>query len=378
VKHVDVAVVGVGAMGSAALWRLASRRASVVGFDQFAPPHDLGSSHGESRVIRTAYFEGPDYVPLVRRAFELWRRLEQESGASILMMTGALMIGRPDSALIAGTLASARAHGLVHEALDRAAMAARYPQHRLDPDDIGVYEADAGLLRPEQGIAAAISRAEALGATIRRDTPVTAIDMAGAEGVRLVAGGETYTARHVVVSVGAWLGRLLPHLRLPLVVERQIPVWFPLRDAELYSPARFPVFLRALAGNRHRYGFPTLDGVTAKMAIHHEGAATSPDAVDRTARAEDLAPVESFVRDYMRGLAPEAARGSVCMYTNTPDEHFIIGPVPGLPALTLLGGFSGHGYKFMPVVGDIAADLALNGRTDYPIDLFAPDRFATL
>jgi len=379
-ERVDVAVVGVGAMGSATLWRLASRGATVAGFDQFAPPHDLGSSHGESRIIRTAYFEGSDYVPLVRRAFDLWRELEHESDASILTMTGALMIGRPEGALIVGTLDSVRTHDLAHEVHDRDAMAARYPQHRLDPDEIGIYEADAGLLRPEAGIAAAIARAEALGATVRRNTPVTAIKVVGPAEAWVTAGDEVYIARHVVVSTGSWLGRLLYQLRLPLRVERQVPVWFPLREPALYSPERFPVFLRALpntGGDRYRYGFPTLDGVTAKVAIHHEGATTSADRLDRTVRAEDLAPVESFVRDYMRGLAPEAARAGVCMYTNTPDEHFIIGPTPGLPALTLLGGFSGHGYKFMPVVGDIAADLALNGRTDYPIGLFAPARFAT-
>ncbi len=381
-KRVDVAVVGMGAMGSAALWRLAARGARVVGFDRFAPPHDLGSSHGESRIIRTAYFEGAGYVPLLRRSFDLWRQLERESGASILTMTGALMIGRTESALIAGTLESARAHGLAHEVLDRDAMAARYPQHRLAPHEVGVYEADAGFLRPERGIAAALERAEALGATIHRNTSVSAIEVTGPDEARVTAGGETYVARHVVVSAGSWLGRLLPHLDLPLRVERQTPVWFPLADPSdpaLYSPERCPVFIRALEderGEHHRYGFPTLDGQTVKVAVHHEGATTNPDAVDRMVHPEDLAPIQAFVHDYMRGLAPEAARSSVCMYTNTPDEHFIIGPAPGLPALTLLGGFSGHGYKFMPVVGDIAADLALTGRTDYPIGLFAPDRFA--
>ena len=381
-KRVDVAVVGVGAMGSAALWRLAARGATVMGFDRFAPPHDRGSSHGESRIIRTAYFEGPGYVPLLRRAFELWRQLERESGTSILTMTGALMIGRPESAVIAGTLESVRAHGLAHEVLDRDAMAARYPQHRLDADELGIYEADAGLLRPERGVAAAIARAESLGATVRRDTPVAAIDVVGSDEVRVTAGDEVYVARHVVVSAGSWLGDLLPQVRTPLRVERQTPAWFPVHQPALYGPERFPVFVRALrvgdgeGDDRHRYGFPTLDGATAKVAIHHEGVTTRADALDRTVYAEDLAPLCAFVRDHMCGLAPEAARAEVCMYTNTPDEHFVIGPAPGLPALTLLGGFSGHGYKFMPVVGDIAADLALLGRTRYPIDLFAPDRFA--
>lgn len=288
----DVVVVGVGAMGSMAAWRLAARGARVLAFDQFEPPHDRGSSHGESRIIRTAYFEGPGYVPLLRRAFELWRQLERESGTSILTMTGALMIGRPESAVIAGTLESVRAHGLAHEVLDRDAMAARYPQHRLDADELGIYEADAGLLRPERGVAAAIARAESLGATVRRDTPVAAIDVVGSDEVRVTAGDEVYVARHVVVSAGSWLGDLLPQVRTPLRVERQTPAWFPVHQPALYGPERFPVFVRALrvgdgeGDDRHRYGFPTLDGATAKVAIHHEGVTTRADALDRTVYAE--------------------------------------------------------------------------------------------
>jgi sarcosine oxidase len=371
----DVAVIGVGAMGGMALWRLAARGARVIAFERFEPGHDRGSSHGESRIIRTAYYEGPQYVPLVQDAFTLWGQLERESGTSLLTMTGALMIGRPDGGLVAGTLASVRTHGLPHELLDADRMRARYPQHRLVSGEVAVYEAAAGLLRPEDAIRAAVQRAESLGATVLRRTPVEKVET-GTQGVRVTAGGRTYQAGHAVVSVGAWLGGFLPALQVPLTVERQVVAWFPLRTPELYSPQRCPVFMHETETGRYRYGFPSLDATTVKMAVHHEGTTTSPDAVDRTAHPQDLAPIQSFVREWLVGVEPVAVRSQVCMYTNTADAHFVVGPLPGLSTVTVLGGFSGHGFKFAPVMGDVAADLALQGRTDYPIDLFEPGRFA--
>jgi sarcosine oxidase len=371
----DVAVIGVGAMGSMALWRLASRGARVVGFERFEPGHERGSSHGESRIIRTAYYEGPQYVPLVQDAFTLWGQLERESGTTLLTMTGALMIGRPDDGLVAGTLTSVRTHGLAHELLDADRMRERYPQHRLASGEVAVYEEAAGFLRPEEAIRAAMRRAESLGATVLRRTPVEKVET-GTQGVRVMAGGGTYQARHAVVSMGAWLGGFLPGQQVPLTVERQVVGWFPLRAPELFSPQRCPVFMHETETGRYRYGFPSLDGTTVKMAVHHEGTTTRADEVDRTAHPEDLAPIQSFVRDQLIGVEPVAVRSQVCMYTNTPDAHFVVGPLPGLSTVTVLGGFSGHGFKFAPVMGDVAADLALQGRTDYPIDLFSPNRFA--
>jgi sarcosine oxidase len=368
----DVAVIGVGAMGGMALWRLAARGARVIAFERFEPGHDRGSSHGESRIIRTAYSEGLQYVPLVQDAFTLWRRLERESGTSLLTMTGALMIGRPDDGLVAGTMASVREHGLAHEALDVAQMRERYPQHRLVSGEVAVYEEAAGFLRPEEAIRAAVRRAESLGATVLRRTPVEKVET-GTQGVRVTAGDRAYRARHAVVSVGAWLGGFLPALPVPLTVERQVVGWFPLRTPELYSPQLCPVFMHETETGRYRYGFPTLDGTSVKMAVHHEGTTTSPHAVDRTVHLKDLAPIQSFVREWLVGVEPVAVRSQVCMYTNTPDAHFVVGP---LPVVTVLGGFSGHGFKFAPVLGDVAADLALQGHTAYPIDLFEPGRFA--
>ncbi len=373
-EQIDIAVIGLGVMGSAALWRLAARGARVVGFEQFEPGHDRGSSHGESRLTRSAYFEDPRYVPLTRHAFALWRQLEEESGADLLTMTGCLMIGRPDCRIVAGTLASAREHGLAHEVFDAVAMGRRYPQHRLAPSEVAVYEDMAGFLRPEAVIAAAVRRAESLGARVYRNTIVDGIDAAG-NGVRIMVADATYHARHAVVSVGSWLGPLLPGLTLPLQVERQVLAWFPIRDPALYNPARCPVYNHEPNPGHIRYGFPTLDGATVKVAVHHEGATTTAEDIDRAVSPRDLAPLQDFVRAHLVGVDPVAVRGKVCMYTNTPDDHFIVGSPRDLPAVTLLGGFSGHGFKFASVIGDAAADLAVRGATDYPVELFSPLRF---
>jgi sarcosine oxidase len=372
--RVDVAVIGLGAMGSAALWRVAARGAGVVGFERFEPGHDKGSSHGDSRIIRTAYYEGPHYVPLVQSAFPLWRRLEEESGTALLTMTGALMIGAPGCDLVAGALSSARDHGLAHELLDGDQMRRRYPQFHLPPGTVGLFEQQAGILRPEAAIGAMVRRAEALGATVLRQTMVEAVEADAGE-VRIRAGGRTYRARHAIVSVGSWLPDLLPVLRAPLQVERQVMLWWPVRDPELFSPRRFPVFMHEIAPGRIRYGIPSLDAATVKIGVHHEGEMTTADTIDREVHPRDLAPVQRYLRAYCPDVEPVVARAKVCMYTNTPDHHFLIGTPPGLAGVTVLSVCSGHGFKYAPVVGDAAADLALEGRTSYPIDLFTPARF---
>lgn len=369
---IDVLVAGVGTMGSMALWRLARRGVAALGLERFEPGHDRGSGHGESRMIRSAYYEGPEYVPLVASAFQLWRELERETARELLTMTGALMIGPPDCGLVAGALRSAREHGLAHEVLDAGAARRRYPQHRIADGDVVLWEGQAGVLRPERAIVAATARAEALGARILTRTAVTSIEVG--DGVTVRAGAQTFQARHLVVSVGPWLAGLLPGLGLPLAVERQVMAWFTAREPAMFGPDRFPVFIRDLEG-RHVYGLPSLDGRRVKVAIHHGGRVVAPDHPDRDVRADDLAPVQAAVASTLPGLEPGAVDARVCLYTNTPDEHFLVGPAPGLSCVTLLGGFSGHGFKFAPVMGDIAADLAIEGRTGRPIAGLRPDRF---
>lgn len=369
----DVAVVGAGTMGSFALWRLAQRGVKVIGFERFEPGHDQGSGHGESRIIRTAYSEGTSYVPLVRSAFPLWRELERETGEDLLAMTGGLVIGRPEDGLVEGALKSVREHHLVHEVLDAGQVRNRYPQHAVEQGEVAIYEETAGVLRPEAAIRAAARRARELGATLHANTAVEAVEE-GKGGVEIRAGGRAYRVRHAVVSVGSWLGKLLPDLNLPLAVERQILAWFPAEEPGLFSPERCPIFIRE-EGEMEWYGFPTLDGKTVKAAVHHHGQEADPDGIDREVRPEDVGPISRLAKKHLRGLRPMPVRSKVCMYTNTPDENFLVGPTPGRPNVLLLGGFSGHGFKFAPIMGEVAADLATEGETQHPIDTLSPARF---
>jgi len=369
----DVIVVGAGTMGSMALWRAARRGAAVVGLDQFPPGHDRGSGHGESRVTRTAYYEGPEYVPLVQAALPLWRELEVEAGAELLTMTGGLMIGRPDSEVVAGAQRSARVHGLLCELLGPAEAAARFPQHVLAADEVALWEEGAGVLRPERAIRAAADRAVALGADLVTGVRVTTVE-SDAGGVRVRAGGAEYRGRHAIVCAGPWLGRLLPGLGLPLEVERQVMTWFPARDPAAFAPGRFPIFMHDRPGEA-AYGLPTLDGATVKVGIHHGGRSVDPDALDRAVTEADTAPAASFVAELLPGLTPIPSRSAVCMYTNTPDGHFVIGRA-GAPNVTVVSACSGHGFKFAPILGEIAADLALDGRTPHDVAGFSPGRFS--
>lgn len=380
----DVAVIGVGAMGSAALWQLAERGVPAIGFERFQPGHDKGSSHGESRIFRTAYLEGPGYVPLARRALALWHRLQEVSGVPLLIQNGALMLGQRDSSVITATMRSIKAYDLPHELLDEDELRARYPGHRVDPGEVAIHENDAGFIRPETAIRAAVARAEALGARVIRDAVVDRIEL-GPDRVRVIAGDVVCEARHAIVAVGTWLGKLLPELGLPVRVTRQLPGWYPIERPELFTPDRFPVFLRDLgdhsrpgdivASDSAFYGFPSLDGKTIKVAVHREGAPADPDNLDRVVTRNDLAEVRSYIEAFLHGVGTEPVRTEVCMYTNTPDHDFLVGSPPGMHQLTILGGFSGHGFKFSSVMGEVAADLALKGGTEQPVEFLSLDRF---
>ena len=353
----DCAVVGLGAMGSATLWRLAARGARVVGVDRWVPPHDRGSSHGESRIIRTAYHEDPSYVPLVQRSFALWRELEAATGVELLRTTGIAVIGAPQSEVVAGALLSARTHGLPHSVLDAAAASQRFPYHRIGADEVVVYEPGGGVLDAEGGVAAMLRRAGELGASIVTECTVRRVEVRdGVVGV-VLHDGEVLHAARAVVCAGPWLGSLLPDLPVPLWVERQVSAWFPVSGGGVLPPAAFPVFIRQLPSGRLVYGLPGRDGASVKLAVHHEGARVDPDAVPREVTAADLEPLVKLVAVHMRGLQPRPVRAITCMYTNTPDGNFVVKPMPDSPQVIVVSACSGHGYKFAPAIGDAAADL---------------------
>lgn len=370
----EVAVIGLGVMGAATLLCLAQRGVRVTGYEQFEPGHSFGSSHGESRIIRTAYFEDPRYVPLAQRAFDTWRKLAGDAGRDLLIPTGALSIGAPDSALVAGTLASAREHNLPHERLTATQIEQRFPAHRPSRGDVGIFEEAAGVLLAEPCVIALVDLAQRLGAEVSTGTRVESI-VPGADNVRVHAGQAVREFSAVVVTVGPWLGTFVPDLQLPLQVTRQVLAWFPVPDPLLFRPACYPVFLHDVAG-RVGYGFPSLDGETVKIAIHQEGLPTTAADVDREVHADDIRPIAQFIRTHLRGVEADLVRARVCMYTNTPDFHFILGRSPRSERVVLAGGFSGHGFKFAPIIGEAVADLATRGQTDIPIGHFALRRDA--
>lgn len=370
----DVAIVGLGAMGSAAAWQLALRGQRVIGFDRFAPPHGLGSSTGRSRIIREAYWEHPGYVPIVRRAYELWERLERDSGRALLRRTGGLVIGPVQGALVSGALASAEAHGVPCERLTAEAVRRRFPA--LQPDDalVAVLEPRAGVVAPEAAIRAMLAEATRLGATCRVSAPVLSWAPDG-DGVILRTAQERVVAGRVVLAAGAWMAGEITALRLPLVVQRQVMFWMrPTRDAAAFAPERLPVWLWETAGGAMWYGFPdTGDG--AKVARHQAGIPTTPDAVDRTIGPGDTGPLEAFLADGMPALAGPPVEAAVCLYTNTPDAHFLIDRHPACAAVLLASPCSGHGFKFAPAIGEIMADLVMDRRPAFDLAPFALGRF---
>lgn len=373
----DVLVVGLGAMGSAALYHLAHRGCRVVGVDAFRPPHTLGSTHGRTRIIREAYYEHPSYVPLVKRAYENWSALEKSTGTVLYHQTGGLMMGAPDSRLIRGTLESATMHGLAVEDLTADQVMRRFPAFHTPDGMIGVFEQRAGVLFPEACVRAHLDGARVSGADIRMDTRVLHVFQKPGS-ISAVTHDGTIAARRVVVAAGPWTGVLLEQLgvSVPLVVERQTMHWFDSTPyARTLAPAEFPVALIEHAPDRFFYVMPDLgDGV--KAAIHHEGAMTSPDGVDRDVAAPDTDPVERLVEQFVPAAERVARESAVCLYTDTPDNDFVVDTVAGMPNVVVVSACSGHGFKFASALGEIAAQLALEQVPSVDISHFAAGRFA--
>jgi sarcosine oxidase len=372
----DAIVAGLGGMGSAAAYHLAARDKRVLGLERHAPVHDRGSSHGESRIIRLAYFEDPAYVPLLLRAYELWEGLERETGRDLMSLVGALMIGPPDGALVSGSVASADEHGLPYEILSASELKRRYPIFEPDPDVVALYEERAGFVRPEAGVKAHLDLASSLGAELRFEERITAWE-AGSSGVRVETERGSYEAERLVVSAGAWAGELLAGLGLPLEVTRQILFWFrPEGGVEPYAPERVPIWIYEPDDGNMFYSFPAVDGAdTIKVAFFRaDGKPTNPETIDREVHGEEVEFIRGYLARHVPSVNGDLVAAKTCMYTNTPDEHFVISTHPDHPHISIAAGFSGHGYKFCSVIGEVLADLATEGKTEHPIDLFSPAR----
>jgi sarcosine oxidase len=371
-KVFDVVVVGLGAMGSAAVWHLTRRGQRVLGLDCFAPGHDRGSSHGATRIIRLGYFEHPSYVPLLRRAYRLWRELEAETGCDLLDVTGIAEIGPPDGALVTGTLAAARAHDLPHAVLAAPDLMRRFPGFRVPADYVAVVQQDGGLLRPEPAIRAHLGLARAAGAELRTGETVRALEPRAA-GVRVVTDRGSIEAGTAIVATGPWVTTILPDLCARLRVTRQVMAWFDPLDAALFRPPRFPVFILESRHGMH-YGFP-LDAFGVKVGKHHHRDETvDPDAYDRSVSAQDEAVIRAALADHLPAVNNHLRMAKTCLYTMTPDGHFLIDRVVS-PHIILVSACSGHGFKFAPVIGEIVTDLVVKATTIHDIARFRLDRF---
>jgi sarcosine oxidase len=374
-SHHDVIVIGLGGMGSAAAHHLARRGARVLGFDQHGPAHDRGSSHGGSRIIRQAYFEDPAYVPLLLRSYELWNQLERDSGADLVSLTGGLVLGRPESRAVRGTLRSAQQWGLSHEVLSAGDIKRRFPTFTPNQNEIAVYEPGAGFAHPEATVAAQLALAAHHGADLHFNYPVRGWEAFGG-GVRVHTAEGAHTAERLIVCPGAWAPDLLSDLGVGFRVERQVQYWFQPRDIAPFHPDEHPVYIWEDPDGVQIYGFPAQDGPEggAKVAFFRRGVQCTPDDIDRTVYEAEVNGISDHLRGTLPDLPHQFLRAATCMYTTTRDEHFILAHHPEHPQVTVACGFSGHGFKFVPVVGEVLADLAADGATEHPISLFDPRR----
>ncbi|MBV9969315.1 MAG: N-methyl-L-tryptophan oxidase [Xanthobacteraceae bacterium] len=371
----DAVVIGLGVIGSAAAASLARRRCRTIGIERFGPGHDRGSSHGATRIIRQGYFEHPSYVPLVRDAYPRWHELAAEAGEPLIEITGILEIGAPGSALVTGTLAASRLHGLAYDVLDTSALRCRFPQFQLPDHYVGVFQPDGGFLRVEPAMRALLTRARAAGAALHIDETVHAVEALG-EGVRVVTTHGTIDAGCAVVAAGPWVKALLPDMPVAIRVTRQVLGWFAPGNPILFAKDRFPVFLLQNADGLF-YGFPDDGTGSVKVAKHgHADATVDPDRYDRVVSAADEAMIRSCLAAHLPAANGPLVATTTCLYTMAPDGDFILDRMPGRDAVIVASTCSGHGFKFAPVIGEIIADLATSGTTAHDISRFGIGRFS--
>jgi sarcosine oxidase len=371
----DVAIVGLGAMGSACAYHVGNRKASAVAFDQFAPPHTLGSSHGHTRIIREAYYEHPLYVPLVQRSYELWDTLEQEQGAQLRVQTGGLMVGPPSGELFRGALASAQTHKLAHEILSPHELSQRFPAYRASENWSALLEHRAGMLFPERCVAAHLAGAREREVVLRTNEAVIQLEFLP-DSVAITTQKDRYEASRAVIAAGPWLPALASSLDLvlPLEIERQLSHWFvPTNQGERFDSTHAPI---GLWETRDGEVFATLpdEGHGVKCGMHHAGASTSPETVNRNVTDSENEAARRTLEGVMPGAGGRLKESRVCLYTNTPDRHFIIDWAMKGRAL-VVSPCSGHGFKFASAIGEVAAELVTNNRTWLDLTPFSLSRF---
>ncbi|HMO57555.1 MAG TPA: N-methyl-L-tryptophan oxidase [Roseiflexaceae bacterium] len=375
----DTIIIGLGAMGSSAAYQLARRRQRVLGLERHTPAHAFGSSHGRSRIIRQAYMEGTEYVPLILRAYELWEALEQAAGERLLTFTGGLTIGPPQSAGLQGVIRSAEAYNLFHEVLDAAEVRRRFPPLQLSNDLIALYEQRAGVLVPEACINANLRLAAQQHAELHFEEPVLAWEAAaGGDRVRVTTARGSYEAERLIIAAGAWAPELLADLSIPFTIERQVLYWFdPLGGTAPFAPDHFPIYMWEFDEQSAFYGFPAQQGSPGgvKIAFHTGGMPCTPETIRREVLPDEVAAMRAALAERIPAINGRLLATATCMYTKVPDEHFVLGMHPHHPQVIVASPCSGHGFKFSSVIGEVLADLAQHGTTSLPISFFSPQRF---
>jgi sarcosine oxidase len=373
----DIAIIGLGGMGSATLASAARLGKNVVGLEQFGRSHDLGSSNGRSRMIRKAYFEDAAYVPLLVRAYDAWHELEAATGEKILHQTGVLMVGNPENSILDGARKTAQAHGLAYEDLSRDDVRRCYPAFSVREDEVALFEPEGGFLVPELAVEAQLRVAESKGAELRFNAQVVRWYQSPAnDGLRIeLADGSTLDAARLALCTGPWMTQALREIGVPLTIQRNVQHWFePIDDR--FALGNLPSFFADRDDQPCRlYGFPD-HGFGVKAAFHGYGEASSTDALDREIHEYDIEPVRRALEALLPGSAGRYLGGKACMYALTPDENFVITIHPNDERIVVAGGFSGHGFKFAPVVGEILTGLLVEGGTRFDIEFLSPKRFA--
>jgi sarcosine oxidase len=370
----DVIVLGAGGVGSAALAELARRGVRAMGIDRFDPPHDQGSSHGQSRVIRQAYFEHPNYVPLLKESYRLWRELEAAAGEKLFHEVGLLEVGPADGVVVPGVLRAAAEHELAVERVSAAEIEHRWPGLQVSDDLVGVFEQNAGYLLVEDCVAANLKVAQTAGATLMTNAVVHEW-RADRGGVRVRTDAGEVSAAKLIITAGAWASSVLEQSLPPLSVRRKSLFWFAADSPQFDAESGFPVYLFELTSGVF-YGFPRLEG-NMKVAEHSGGVTvTDPATVDRSIDSAEQRRVTTFLADHLPDVSSRVTDHAVCLYTMSPDEHFIVDRHPQNANVVFAAGLSGHGFKFTPVLGHALADIALDGHSRLPIDFLSLQRFA--
>ena len=369
----DCIVLGTGGVGSAALYQLAARGLSVLGLDRFGPGHDRGSSHGQTRIIRQAYFEHADYVPLVLRSYELWRELEQRRGEQLFVQAGLLEVGPSQGVVVPGVKYAAAKYNLSIDELSAREIMSRWPGFRVDDDMSGVFEREAGYLHVERCVIAHLEEAQRLGATLETGVRVREWKADGGDAITVETDRGSFSAGRLIVTPGAWAPQLLAGLGLRLEVRRKPLFWYECPD-EYHVNSGFPGYLFEMPEGIF-YGFPQIDEQGIKIAEHTAGdIVTDPLLVDRELHDRDQKMVEMFLERHLPHVSRNLQEHAVCMYTCTPDEQFIVDRHPQHPQVAFAAGLSGHGFKFTPALGQALVELAIDGRTELPIEFLSASR----